>query len=99
VRGVRGFRPRPAAEFFEREADRLGHAPPVIDANDVLANPTGNMSSLWSLAFPGRGDGWLGRPASAKLTALAPQLYGRSRKAPLSRPRTGPRDSERRKKP
>ena len=27
------------AEFFEREADRLGHAPPVIDANDVLAEP------------------------------------------------------------
>jgi hypothetical protein len=27
------------AEFFEREADRLGHAPPVIDANDVLADP------------------------------------------------------------
>ncbi len=25
------------AEFFEREADRLGHAPPVVDANDVLA--------------------------------------------------------------
>ena len=27
------------AEFFEREADRLGKAPPVIDAADVLANP------------------------------------------------------------
>jgi sulfotransferase family protein len=27
------------AEFFEREADRLGRAPPVIDANDVLSDP------------------------------------------------------------
>jgi hypothetical protein len=27
------------AEFFEREGDRLGRAPPVIDANDVLADP------------------------------------------------------------
>ena len=34
------------AEFFEREADRLGHAPPVIDANDVLANPEGVLFRL-----------------------------------------------------
>jgi sulfotransferase family protein len=34
------------ADFFEREADRLGHAPPVIDANDVLANPGGILSML-----------------------------------------------------
>jgi hypothetical protein len=34
------------AEFFEREADRLGHAPPVVDANDVLADPEGVLSSL-----------------------------------------------------
>jgi hypothetical protein len=34
------------AEFFEREADRLGHAPPVIDANDVLADPEGVLSAL-----------------------------------------------------
>src|ERR671911_276749 len=27
------------AEFFEREADRLGEAPPVVDAGDVLADP------------------------------------------------------------
>jgi hypothetical protein len=41
------------AEFFEREADRLGHAPAVIDANDVLANPAGVLSQLCtSLAIP-----------------------------------------------
>ena len=34
------------AEFFEREAQRLGHAPPVIDANDVLADPDGVLSKL-----------------------------------------------------
>ena len=32
------------AEFFEREADRLGHAPPVVDAGDVLADPEGTLS-------------------------------------------------------
>jgi len=34
------------AEFFECEADRLGQAPPVIDANDVLANPEAVLSGL-----------------------------------------------------
>jgi hypothetical protein len=34
------------AEFFEREADRLGHPPPVIDANDVLAEPAGVLAKL-----------------------------------------------------
>ena len=34
------------ADFFDREADRLGHAPPVIDANDVLADPEGVLSKL-----------------------------------------------------
>lgn len=33
-------------EFFERESDRLGHAPPIVDANDVLANPQGILSQL-----------------------------------------------------
>ena len=34
------------AEFFDREADRLGTAPPVIDANDVLADPRATLSAL-----------------------------------------------------
>jgi len=34
------------AEFFEREAERLGHAPPVVDANDVLSDPEGVLSKL-----------------------------------------------------
>jgi hypothetical protein len=41
------------AEFFDRESDRLGHAPPVIDANDVLANPEGVLTKLCgALAIP-----------------------------------------------
>jgi Sulfotransferase domain len=34
------------AELFEREADRLGRAPPVIDAADVLADPRGALTAL-----------------------------------------------------
>lgn len=33
-------------ELFEREADRLGHAPPVIDGADVLADPRAALSAL-----------------------------------------------------
>lgn len=55
------------AEFFEREANRLGRPPPVIDANDVLADPGGVLSKLcdalgiaWDPAMlswaPGRRD-------------------------------------------
>jgi hypothetical protein len=33
-------------ELFEREADRLGRAPPVIEAKDVLAGPRGALSAL-----------------------------------------------------
>lgn len=34
------------AEFFDREANRLGAPPPVVDANDVLADPAGVLSRL-----------------------------------------------------
>lgn len=34
------------ADFFEREADRLGHAPPVVDAGEVLADPEGVLTAL-----------------------------------------------------
>ncbi|MBV9062154.1 MAG: HAD family hydrolase [Alphaproteobacteria bacterium] len=33
-------------EIFEREADRLGRVPPVIDAADVLGNPRGVLRAL-----------------------------------------------------
>jgi len=55
------------AEFFDREAERLGKAPPVIDAQDVLVNPESMLSKLcgalnipWDPAMlgwaPGRRD-------------------------------------------
>lgn len=34
------------ADFFEREADRLGRSPPVIEANDVLVDPKGVLARL-----------------------------------------------------
>ena len=34
------------AEIFDRVADRLGSPPPVIDAEDVLANPCGILAKL-----------------------------------------------------
>ncbi len=33
-------------EFFDREADRLGQAPPVIDSADVLRDPAGTLQRL-----------------------------------------------------
>lgn len=34
------------ADFFAREADRLGEAPPVVDASDVLADPRSTLGAL-----------------------------------------------------
>ena len=34
------------AELFDQEADRLGHAPPVIDASDILAAPERALTAL-----------------------------------------------------
>lgn len=33
-------------EFFDREADRLGHAPPVIDSADILRDPPVMLQKL-----------------------------------------------------
>jgi hypothetical protein len=48
-------------ELFEREADRLGQAPPVIDAHDVLQEPRGVLTALCSalgIAFSERMLSW-----------------------------------------
>jgi hypothetical protein len=34
------------SELFDREAQRLGHAPPVVHADDVLADPRGALGAL-----------------------------------------------------
>jgi hypothetical protein len=39
-----GFRQQ--AEIFEHVADRLGRAPPVLDASDVLRDPAGTLTLL-----------------------------------------------------
>jgi hypothetical protein len=40
-------------EYFEREADRLGHAPPVIDSADILRDPAVDAERLCqALAIP-----------------------------------------------
>lgn len=33
-------------EYFDREADRVGHAPPVVDAADILHDPAGVLARL-----------------------------------------------------
>ena len=33
-------------DYFDREADRLGHAPPVVDAADILGDPAGVLPRL-----------------------------------------------------
>lgn len=54
-------------DYFDREADRLGQAPPVIDSADILADPPAMLASLctalnidWDPAMlhwpPGRRD-------------------------------------------
>jgi hypothetical protein len=44
-------------ELFDREADRLGHAPPVIEGADVLADPARALGRLCAaLGLPFRGE-------------------------------------------
>ena len=33
-------------QYFQREADRLGHAPPVVDSADILLDPPGTLAAL-----------------------------------------------------
>jgi hypothetical protein len=62
-------------ELFEREADRLGEAPPVIEGADVLADPQRELSALCAaLAIPFRAEmlSWpAGRRASDGIWAPA----------------------------
>jgi hypothetical protein len=49
------------AMLFDREADRLGAAPPVIEAGDVLADPRGTLGALCAalgIAFDERMLSW-----------------------------------------
>ena len=61
--------------LFERAADRLGHAPPVIDGRDLLADPRAMLSALCAalgLAFDPAMLAWApGRRASDGVWAPA----------------------------
>ena len=63
------------AEIFDRVAQRLGEAPPVIAARDVLANPRGMLGALCQacgIAFSERMLAWpAGRRASDGVWAPA----------------------------
>ena len=65
------------AELFDREAERLGVAPPVIDAADVLADPRGMLGAICArlgIAFTDRMLSW---PAGRRATdgVWAPAWY------------------------
>lgn len=66
------------AEFFEREADRLGRAPPVIDANDVLTDAEGVLTKLCGLLGIGWEPAMLGWSPGRRPTdgPWAPHWYG-----------------------
>jgi hypothetical protein len=66
------------AEFFEREGDRLGHAPPVIDANDVLSDPPGILSKLCAALGIAWDKAMLAWPPGRRETdgPWAPHWYG-----------------------
>ena len=78
------------AELFDREADRLGHAPPVIESQDVLTNPGAALTALCeALSIPFT-DAMLSWPAGRRPTdgAWAPVWYDAvERSTGFSRPR------------
>ena len=64
-------------ELFDREANRLGHAPPVIEGADVLADPRGTLGALCTaLGAPFR-DEMLSWPAGPRMSdgVWAPAWY------------------------
>jgi hypothetical protein len=69
---------RQQAELFDAECDRLGTAPPVIDAEDLVANPPGLLQVLCdAVKIPFRPE-MLRWPAGPRATdgVWAPAWYG-----------------------
>lgn len=64
-------------ELFERECDRLGHAPPVVEGRDVLADPRGVLSRLCEALGIGFDDAMLAWPSGPRDTdgVWAPAWY------------------------
>lgn len=53
-------------ELFEREADRLGRAPPVVDSFDVLSDPRGVLGALCAAVGIPFSDAMLKWPAGKR---------------------------------
>ncbi len=66
------------AALFDREADRLGHAPLVIDSADIRANPRASLTKLCAALGIGFTDAMLSWPPGPKPHdgAWAPHWYG-----------------------
>lgn len=64
-------------ELFEREADRLGRAPPVVEGRDVLADPRGALGKLCAALGVPFDEAMLAWPAGPRDTdgVWAPAWY------------------------
>lgn len=64
-------------EIFEREADRLGSAPPVIESADVLKDPAGKLAALCGALAIDFHDAMLSWPAGRRQSdgVWAPYWY------------------------
>jgi len=79
------------AELFDRETQRLGHAPPVVHSEDVLADPRGTLSALCRALDIPFSDAMLSWPAGRRATdgTWAPVWYASvERSTGFSPPRT-----------
>jgi hypothetical protein len=65
------------AHLFDYVRDQLGHAPPVIDAADVLKNPRGVLTALCAMLRIPFSDNMLSWPAGRRASdgAWAPHWY------------------------
>jgi hypothetical protein len=84
-------------ELFERESDRLGNAPPVIHASDVLADPRGTLSALCAALGIPFSEAMLAWPPGARATdgVWAPVWYASvERSAGFAPPREPARRQE-----
>ena len=65
------------AELFAREADRLGHAPPVVRGSDLLADPEGMLRALCAALGIGFDPAMLSWPAGRRASdgVWAPAWY------------------------
>jgi hypothetical protein len=65
------------AELFDAEAQRLGHVPPVIHSDDILANPRGALSALCAALDIPFSEQMLSWPAGKRATdgVWAPVWY------------------------